>query len=302
MPQLRTGGAACFIFRITTGLNAAECNKMYLSSVGTAYIAPASFYSYFMKQHKQHFCVFGRKPILEAFKAGKRFDKILLLKSAAGEEVTEIYKLAQQTETPTQNVPKEKLEAVAKKYSKHRDADLQGVVGFLSIIDYYTIDDVLSSVYEKGQTPLFVILDGVTDVGNFGAIARSVECLGAHAIIVPSQGSAQINSQAMDSSAGALKRVLVCREKSLANAIDFLKTNGIRIYGTEMKNSSEIGKADFTVPCAIVMGAEGYGISKDILKQCDERVRIPMVGKTESLNVSVSTGIVLYEAVMQRAR
>jgi 23S rRNA (guanosine2251-2'-O)-methyltransferase len=254
-----------------------------------------------MKEHKQHFCVFGRKPILEAFKAGKRFDKILLLKSAAGEEVTEIYKLAQASETPTQNVPKEKLEAVAKKYSKHRDADLQGVIGFLSIIDYYTIDDVLHTVYEKGQTPLFVVLDGITDVGNFGAIARSVECLGAHAIVIPSQGSAQINAEAMKASAGALTKVLVCREKSLTGAIDFLKANGIRIYGTEMKHSSEIGKADFTVPCAIVMGAEGYGISKDVLKQCDERLRIPMTGKTESLNVSVSTGIVLYEAMRQRS-
>ncbi len=255
-----------------------------------------------MKEKKQHFCVFGRGPILEAFKAGKRFDKILLLKSAAGEDITEIYKLAQQTETPTQNVPKEKLEAVAKKYSKHRDANLQGVIGFLSIIDYYTIDDVLNSVYEKGETPLFVILDGVTDVGNFGAIARSVECLGAHAIIIPSQGSAQINAEAMKASAGALNRVLVCREKSLGAAIEFLKTNGIRIYGTEMKNSSEISKADFKVPCAIVMGAEGYGISKPILAQCDERVRIPMVGKTESLNVSVSTGIVLYEVLKQREK
>ncbi|HLP19068.1 MAG TPA: 23S rRNA (guanosine(2251)-2'-O)-methyltransferase RlmB [Chitinophagales bacterium] len=253
-----------------------------------------------MKEHKQHFCVFGRKAVLDAFKAGKRFDKILLLKSAAGEDVTEIYKLAKETETPTQNVPKEKLEAVAKKYSKHRDADLQGVIGFLSIIDYYKIDDVLDSVYAKGETPLFLVLDGVTDVGNFGAIARSAECFGAHAIIVPTQGSAQINAEAMKASVGALGKIMVCREKSLLEAVEFLKTNGIRIYGTEMKESSEISKADFKVPCAIVMGSEGYGISKPILKACDERVRIPMKGKTESLNVSVSTGIVLYEARNQR--
>ncbi len=253
-----------------------------------------------MKEPKQHFCIFGRKPIIEAFKAGKRFDKILLLKSWKSEEITEIQKLAAETETPVQGVPKEKLEAVAKKYSKYQTYSHEGVIGFLSLINYYSIDDVLHNVYAKGQTPLFIVLDGVTDVGNFGAIARSAECMGVHALIIPAQGSAQINTEAMKASAGSLTHLLVCREKSLLNAINYLKTNGIRIYGTEMRESSEISKADFTVPCAIVMGSEGMGISKEILRACDERVRIPMTGKTESLNVSVSTGIVLYEALRQR--
>lgn len=253
-----------------------------------------------MKNQQPHFCIFGRQPILEAFKAGKRFDKILLLKNASGEEIKEIISAAKNTETPIQNVPKEKLESVAQKYSRHKTANHQGVIGFLSIISYYTLDDVLHHIYTKGETPLLLLLDGITDVGNFGAIARSAECLGAHALIIPAQGSAQINAEAMKTSAGALNNILVCREKNLSEAVSFIKTNGIRIYGTEMKNSSEITKADFTVPCAIVLGAEGTGVSKLLLSKCDECVRIPMTGKTESLNVSVSAGIVLYEVQRQR--
>jgi 23S rRNA (guanosine2251-2'-O)-methyltransferase len=248
-----------------------------------------------------HFCIFGRKPVLEAFKAGKRFDKILLLKNmATGEELREIFTLCKDTETPVQNVPKEKLEAVAQKYSRHREANHQGVIGFLSIIDYYSLDDVLHQVYGRGETPLLVVLDGVTDVGNFGAIARSAECLGAHALVVPAQGSAQINAEAMKTSAGALNNILVCREKSLVTAIKYLKVNGIKIFGTDKHKATDISKVDFAVPCAIVLGSEGDGISAEVMRLCDERVMIPMKGETESLNVSVSAGIVLYEVSKKR--
>jgi 23S rRNA (guanosine2251-2'-O)-methyltransferase len=248
-----------------------------------------------MSDSKQYFCIFGRQPVIEAFKAGKRFDKILFQKNLTGEEIKEIYQFTKQSETPTQTVPKEKLEAVAKKYSKFKEASHQGVVGFLSIIDYYSIDDVLHTVYAKGETPLLVVLDGITDVGNFGAIARSAECLGAHALLIPSQGSAQINAEAMKASAGALNKIFVCREKSLVTAITLLKANGIRVFGSDMKNATPLSKVDFTAPCAVVLGSEGDGISKDVLKLCDERISIPMSGTTESLNVSVSAGIILYE-------
>ena len=251
-------------------------------------------------EEKQYFCVFGRMPIIETFKAGKRFDKILLLKGAFTDEIKEIQNFAKLSETPVQSVPKEKLDAVAKKYGKYKDANHQGVIGFLSMIDYYTIDDVLHNVYAKGETPLFLILDGITDVGNFGAIARSAECLGAHALIIPSQGSAQINSEAMKTSAGALNNILVCREKSLVIAIKLLKANGVKIYGTDMVKATELSKANFKEPCALVLGSEGIGMSNEIAKLCDEKVRIPMTGKTESLNVSVSAGIVLYEIAKQR--
>jgi len=255
-----------------------------------------------MTDSKKYFCIFGRNPVLEAFKAGKRFDKILLQKNFTGDEIKEIQQFAKQTDTPTQNVPKEKIEAVAKKYSKFKEANHQGVIGFLSMIEYYSIDDVLHTVYAKGETPLFLVLDGITDVGNFGAIARSAECLGAHAIIIPAQGSAQINAEAMKASAGALNTILVCREKNLFHAIRFLKENGIRVFGTEMTNATELPKADFSVPCAIILGSEGEGISKDLLKLCDEKIKIPMTGVTESLNVSVSAGIILYEISRSRSK
>ncbi len=253
-----------------------------------------------MKEQKQYFCIFGRQPIIEAFAAGKRFDKILILKNAGGDEMNTIEKKARETDCPVQRVPKEKLENILQKYSKYKEANHQGVIGFLSIIDYYSLEDVLHQVYAKGETPLFVVLDGVTDVGNFGAIARSAECLGAHALVIPSQGSAQINVEAMKASAGALNKILVCREKSLVGAVNFLKTNGIRIFGTEMKGATVLSKADFSIPCAIVLGSEGDGVSKEIMKLCDERIKISMSGTTESLNVSVSAGIILYEISRSR--
>lgn len=248
-----------------------------------------------MADTHENFCIFGRQPVLEAFKAGKRFDKILLLKNVMSDEIRQIQQFARETETPLQNVPKEKLESVARKYSKHKEANHQGVIGFRSMIEYYSLDDVLHHIYAKGETPLLVVLDGITDVGNFGAIARSSECLGAHAIVIPTQGSAQINSEAMKASAGALNKILVCREKSLVTALKFLKASGIHIFGAEMKHANDISKADFSIPCAIVLGSEGEGMSNEVKKLCDELVWIPMKGTTESLNVSVSAGIFLHE-------
>jgi 23S rRNA (guanosine2251-2'-O)-methyltransferase len=255
-----------------------------------------------MTESKQYFCIFGRQPVIEAFKVGKRFDKILFQKNIAGDELKEIFHFTKETETPTQTVPKEKLEAVVKKYSKFKEANHQGVVGFLSIIDYYSLDDVLHTVYAKGETPLLLVLDGITDVGNFGAIARSAECLGANALVIPSTGSAQINAEAMKASAGALNKILVCREKSLVTAIRFLKANGLRVFGAALKNATDLTKVDFSIPCVVVLGSEGEGISKNILKLCDEIIKIPMMGSTESLNVSVSAGIILYQINKARLR
>lgn len=247
------------------------------------------------------FCIFGRQPVLEALNAGKRFDKILLLKGAAGNEIKKIVDAAHKAETPVQPVPKEKLDKVAKKYAKHRDANHQGVVAFLSMIDYHTLDDVIHHIISKGRNPLLLILDGITDVGNFGAIARSAECFGADAMVIPMHGTAQINAEAIKASAGALNKILVCREKSLVMAIKYLKANGFKIYGTGTKGSIELSKADFSVPCAVIMGSEGDGITKELLRQCDEQIHIPMAGTIESLNVSVSAGVILYEAMKQRS-
>ncbi len=247
----------------------------------------------------QHFCIFGRKPVIEAITAGKRFDKILMLKGATGDEIKTIQNLARQTETPVQSVPKEKLESVARKYSKYKEANHQGVLGFLSMVDYYSLDDVMNNALSRGKNPLFVVLDGVTDVGNFGAIARSAECLGADAVVIPAQGAAQINAEAMKASAGALNKIFVCREKSLFTALKFLKASGVKVYGADMKGQA-VSQVDWNVPVAIVLGSEGYGISAELLKICDDKISIPMSGTIESLNVSVSAGIILYEAARNR--
>lgn len=247
------------------------------------------------------FCIFGRKPIIEAYSAGKRFDKILVLKGAMGEDIKNIQALVKQHDTPAQYVPKEKIESVLRKYFPGKELNHQGIVGFLSIIDYYSIDDVLNLAYSKAESPLLVVLDGVTDVGNFGAIARSAECFGVHALVLPATGSAQINAEAIKASAGALNRIHVCREKSIVTAIKLLKANGIKVYGTDMKKAVLLSKVDLTEPIAIVMGAEGSGITPDVAKLCDGMIAIPMKGETDSLNVSVAAGIILHVALNQRA-
>ncbi|MFN8299454.1 MAG: 23S rRNA (guanosine(2251)-2'-O)-methyltransferase RlmB [Chitinophagales bacterium] len=250
---------------------------------------------------EKHFFIFGRKPVMEAFNSGRRLDKVLILKDATGDEIKQIRLQAHKAEIPVQNVPREKLDGLLRKYAakQQKEPNHQGVVGFLSLIEYYTLDDVMNNALSQGRNPLLVILDGVTDVGNFGAIARSAEAMGADAIVVPSQGSAQINSEAMKASAGSLNRIHVCREKSLVTAIKFLKASGVKVYGADMKGT-DVAKADWNVPVALVMGSEGFGISGEVQKLCDDTVRIPMQGVTESLNVSVSAGIILYEAMKAR--
>lgn len=253
-------------------------------------------------QAKPHFCIYGRKPVADALREGKRFDKLLILKTASGEDIIELKKNARLADTPVQAVPKEKLDAVLQKYARGREANHQGVIGFLSMIEYQTLDDVIHHVMSKGEAPLILVLDGVTDVGNFGAIARSAECLGAHAIVIPSQGAAQINAEAMKASAGALNNIFVCREKSLLMALKYLKASGLKVYATSVAQSGQVADTDFTLPCVIVLGSEGSGVSRELLQQSDSRIHIPQVGVTESLNVSVSAGIVLYEAMKQRQK
>lgn len=245
------------------------------------------------------FCVFGRKPILDAMREGKRFDKILLLKTATGDEPKQIQQIAREQDVPVQLVPKEKLEGIVRKYSKHKEANHQGVIGFLSMIEYQQLEDVIHYVLEQGKNPLLLILDGITDVGNFGAIARSAECFGASALVIPSTGAAQINAEAMKTSAGALNNIYVCREKSLSMAVKFLKANGFRVYAAHMKGTN-IAEADWQLPVAVIMGSEGDGVSGELRKLSDEMITIPTIGQTESLNVSVSAGVILYEVMKGR--
>lgn len=238
--------------------------------------------------------IFGRHPLLEALKAGRGFEKIMMLKESRSNELKEINKLARDKGIQVQFVPVQKLNTYTRK-------NHQGVIGLASLIPYYDIQDVLMQVYDNGQIPLFLLLDQVTDVRNFGAIARTAECLGVNAIILPAKGSATINAEAMKASAGALHNIAVCKVNSLKDAIDLLKLNGIKTMAADIETENLLPKVDLTGPIALILGSEGDGVSNAVLKQVDEVFTIPMIGKTESLNVSVSAGMVLYEAIRQRS-
>ena len=232
-------------------------------------------------------------PISEAIEAGKSIDKLLVKREVSGEAMRDLLRKAKERDILIQKVPGEKLNRITMK-------NHQGVIALISPVAYHRLDDLLVELYEKGKTPFGVMLDGVTDAGNFGAIARSGECAGADFIIIPERGSASVTSDAVRSSAGALMHLPVCRVKELEQALKTLHENGYKIVGATEKSSEDYTKIDYTVPVAIVMGSEHTGISEEVLRKCDELVAIPIKGKVGSLNVSVATGVMLYEVVRQR--
>jgi 23S rRNA (guanosine2251-2'-O)-methyltransferase len=235
----------------------------------------------------------GRNPLIEAFKSGVTIDKILLYKGAVGENISEIKGLAKQYNVPIQYVPNEKLNSIT-------NTTHQGVIAFKSAIAYQDLQQVIDWVNEKGEVPLFLILDGVTDIRNIGAIARTAVCCGAHAIIIPDKGVGALNEDAVKTSAGALEQINICRVNSLMKAVDDLHLNGIKVYASEMTATTKIFDMDWKEPVAIVMGGEEKGVYPALLKICDDSFTIPMTGKFESLNVSVAAGMILYETLRQR--
>jgi 23S rRNA (guanosine2251-2'-O)-methyltransferase len=239
--------------------------------------------------------VFGLRPILEALHAGKTMEKIYLLKGTKHSISQEITELAREAQIPISLVPNEKLDQLTRK-------NHQGAVGYLSAISYSPLDEIVASIFEKGKDPLLLVLDRVTDVRNFGAIARNAECMGVDAIVIPSRGAAQINADALKTSAGALNLIPVCRETNLKDTLHFLKQSGIRVVACTEKADDNLTDTavDLTGPVAVLMGSEEDGISPEYLKRADVRVKIPMVGQVQSLNVSVASGIILYEALRQR--
>lgn len=237
--------------------------------------------------------IFGTRAVIEAVNAGKEIDKIILQKGLSNQLFSELRKAIQGKDIPLQFVPPEKLNRLTSK-------NHQGVVAFVAEVTYYEVEDMLAQVYEKGKVPLVLILDRVTDVRNFGAIARSADCAGVDFIIIPSRGAAQINADAVKTSAGALNRMPVCREENLKQTIDYLKESGLQIIACHEKTDKYHFNADLTKPTAIIMGSEENGISSEYLKRSDMQVKIPMVGNIASLNVSVASGIILFEAVKQR--
>ncbi|MCE3228825.1 MAG: rRNA methylase, putative, group 3 [Bacteroidetes bacterium] len=233
------------------------------------------------------------RAVIEAINAGKEVEKILLQKGLSNELYNQLRQALRGQTIPIQFVPPEKLKRIT-------DKNHQGVVAYLTEITYYETEELLSRVFEKGKIPLILILDRITDVRNFGAVARSAECAGVDFIIIPARGAAQINGDAIKTSAGALHRLPVCREDNLKNTIEYLKESGLQIVACHEKTDKTIYDADLKKPTVIIMGSEENGISGEYLKRSDIQVKIPMPGTIASLNVSVATGIILFEAVKQR--
>tara|TARA_B100001109_G_C18864511_1_gene476221 strand:- start:3590 stop:4327 length:738 start_codon:yes stop_codon:yes gene_type:complete len=238
--------------------------------------------------------IFGMQPVVEAIKSNKELDKILIQSDLRGPNVTELRKLIKEYKISSQNLPLVKLNHYYKK-------NHQGVVALISPIEFQPYQNVLANTFEKGKTPLFLILDRVSDVGNFGAICRTAECCGVDCIIVPVKGSAQVNAEAIKRSSGALLNVNIARERDLAQVAEELQQSGLQIVACTEKTEDLIYQADYKLPTAIVMGSEEDGINSHLLKLADQKAKIPLLGSTESLNVSVSAGIILYEAIRQRS-
>lgn len=235
----------------------------------------------------------GRQPLIEALKNGDQIERIYIQRNASGEGIEQIKLLAQQLQIPVNVVPIEKLNSMTR-YNH------QGVIGINSIIQFFDLQQSIDHVISKGETPLFIMLDGVTDVRNIGAIARTALCCGSQIMIIPDKGIGAINEDAMKSSAGALQKIMVCRVNSLLKAIDTLHLNGIMVFTSEMKSNLKVFEIDFKQPSCIVVGSEDKGIQPYISKAADQHYTIPMAGKFDSLNVGIAAGIALFEASKQR--
>ncbi|MEO8146364.1 MAG: 23S rRNA (guanosine(2251)-2'-O)-methyltransferase RlmB [Bacteroidia bacterium] len=237
--------------------------------------------------------IYGIRSVIEALDAGKEPDKIFIQIGVSNPLMHQLKQKLKELDLVYQHVPAEKLNRITNK-------NHQGAVAFITEVAFHNIDEIIPQIFEKGEEPLIVILDRITDVRNFGAIARTAACAGVHAIVIPSRGAAQINEDAIKTSAGALHKIPVCREHDLKKTVLMLKESGLKIIACTEKTDQHLYAVSYKQPVAIILGSEENGISGEYLKLSDERVRIPMSGMVDSLNVSVSAAIVLYEAVRQR--
>lgn len=237
--------------------------------------------------------VFGTRAVIETIKAGKQVDKVFVQKGLKNDLVEELYGLIKKYQLSVSKVPVEKLNRLTRK-------NHQGVVAFISPITYVSLHNVVAGSYENGRAPLIMVLDRITDVRNFGAICRTAECAGVNAVVVPSKGGSMINSDAVKTSAGALNYLSVCKEESLVESIQYLKDSGFQIVGCTEKTDKSLYDAAYDIPTAFIMGSEEDGISEDLLAMADITIKIPLLGEIDSLNVSVSAAVVLYECIRQR--
>jgi len=234
--------------------------------------------------------VFGIQSVLETLRSGKEIDRLLVQRELGSVEILD---LAKEKGVQVQKVPLEKLNRITRK-------NHQGAIAFVSAIHYAKLDNVIADTFEKGQVPLILVLDRITDVRNFGAIARTAECAGAHAIVIPSRGAAQINADAMKTSSGALNFLPVCKEENLISVVEFLQNSGLKVIACTEKTKNSIYQMDLREPLAFIMGSEEDGISDELLRKVDELASIPQTGQVGSLNVSVAAGVIIFEAVRQR--
>jgi len=237
--------------------------------------------------------IYGIRPAIEAIKAGKEIEKVFIQNGLKGELFRELFSLIKDLEIPFQFVPVEKLNRLSRQ-------NHQGVITYLSEITYQKLEDIIPLVYEQGRVPLLLILDRITDVRNIGAIARTAECAGADGVLIPAKGSARINSDAIKTSAGALYKLPVIRSENIKESIRFLKNSGLKIIAATEKASLLYTETFYNEPLALILGSEGEGISEEYLKLCDETIRIPVFGEIGSLNVSVASGVLVYEIIRQR--
>lgn len=250
-------------------------------------------FSFGEKGNKKDDFIFGLRPVMEAIEAGKTIDKIFLQNALQGQIYADLKTLLAKHKIRANYVPVEKLNRFTRK-------NHQGVVAFISDVPFHRIEDLLPQIFEEGKTPFLLILDRLTDVRNFGAICRTAECVGVNAIIIPEKGASPINSDAIKTSAGAIYNIKICKENNLSHVVDFLQQSGVKVFSATEKAQKLIYEVDFLEPCAIVMGNEETGISKEVLHHSDEKIKLPMEGKTQSLNVSVACGAILFEALRQR--
>jgi 23S rRNA (guanosine2251-2'-O)-methyltransferase len=237
--------------------------------------------------------IFGIRAVMEAVEAGTDIDKVMVKRELSGDLFMELQQLLRTREIPMQRVPLERIDRITRK-------NHQGVIAFTAAVTYQKLEDIVPMLYEEGKNPFILVLDGVTDVRNFGAIARTCEVAGVHAIVIPSRGSVTVNADAIKTSAGALHTIPVCREQNLKEAIFFLRNSGIKVVAATEKAAAFYTDSDFTVPSAIVMGAEDMGVAAEHLRISDELVKIPQFGRIQSLNVSVAAGVMIYEVIRQR--
>ena len=243
-----------------------------------------------MKDNTQ---IFGLRAVIEAINANETIDKVFLQKGLKGELFNELEALLRQKGINSSYVPVEKLNRLTK--NNH-----QGVVAQISPISFYDLDELVIKTIESGATPLFLLLDQLSDVRNFGAIIRTAECTGVHGIIIQKKGGAPVNGDTIKTSAGAVFKVPICKVDHIKDAMFHMQASGIKVIAATEKTENTVFDVSFTAPCAIIMGSEGRGINPSALKLVDTKAKLPLLGDIESLNVSVACGAFLYEAVRQR--